>query len=216
MNPNRTRSGTQMALVAAVWALAATACSTAPIEVIRRGGAAETLALEPLTSAYAVDEAGASIIITDIDPAHLESNDAVSGQVLHVGFMWKPLPGRTAIDPTSTNVSLRLLVLSAGEAGLYGGGGFASVKGTPDGGRLSLDVEGSDLRLLARTKGFVDRLTPAELLGDFTVNRNEAQARRMRRAATQRVTNALGTIQWVQREPDATPALEIAAGPHGD
>lgn len=199
-----------------VWvALVVAGCGTAaPIEVTRRGGAQEVLGLSPVAASFSIEEAGASIVLTDIDPARLESDEAVSGQVLHVGFLWNPLPGRTAIDPTSTNVSLRLLVLSAGEAGLYGGGGFASVSGSPEAGSMSLDVEGSDLRLIARTKGFVDRLTPAELLGAFSVDRNEAQARRMRRAATQRVTNALGAIRWVDAGSGAAVDRELADAAH--
>lgn len=191
--------------------LAAGCGSTAPIEVTRRGGADEVLGFSPVATAYCIEEAGAAIVLTDIDPSTLESDDAVSGQVLHVGFLWNPLPGRTAIDPTSTNVSLRLLVLTAGEAGLYGGGGFASVSGSPEEGSMSLEIEGSDLRLIARTKGFVDRLTPGELLGDFSVERNEAQARRMRRAATQRVTNALGAIRWVDASGAPSRSLELAS-----
>jgi hypothetical protein len=196
----------------ALIAVLAAGCGTAaPIEVMRRGGADEVLGLAPVSTAFSIEEAGASIVLTDIDPARLESDEAVSGQVLHVGFLWNPLPGRTAIDPTSTNVSLRLLVLSAGEAGLYGGGGFASVSGSPESGSMSLEVEGSDLRLIARTKGFVDRLTPAELLGEFSVDRNEAQARRMRRAATQRVTNALGAIRWVDAGTGLPTGIDLAA-----
>jgi hypothetical protein len=76
---------------------------------------------------------------------------------------------------------------------------------------MSLEIEGSDLRLIARTKGFVDRLTPGELLGDFSVERNEAQARRMRRAATQRVTNALGAIRWVDASGAPSRSLELAS-----
>lgn len=195
-----------------VMALLVAGCGTAaPIEVTRRGGADEILGLSPVAASFSIEEAGASIVLTDIDPARLESDDDVSGQVLHVGFLWNPMPGRTAIDPTSTNVSLRLLVLSAGEAGLYGGGGFASVSGSPESGSMTLEVEGSDLRLIARTKGFVDRLTPAELLGEFSVDRDEAQARRMRRAATQRVTNALGAIRWVDAGTDLPTGVELAA-----
>jgi len=198
-------------------ALLAAGCDTAaPIEITRRGDAREVLGLSPVATGFSIEEAGASIILTDIDPAHLEADGPVSGQVLHVGFLWNPLPGRTAIDPTSTNVSLRLLVLSAGEAGLYGGGGFAAVSGSPEAGSMTLEVEGSDLRLIARTKGFVDRLTPAELLGTFSVDRNEGQARRMRRAATQRVTNALGAIRWVDAGHGLPAGVELAATHTGD
>jgi hypothetical protein len=81
---------------------------------------------------------------------------------------------------------------------------------------MTLEVEGSDLRLIARTKGFVDRLTPAELLGTFSVDRNEGQARRMRRAATQRVTNALGAIRWVDAGHGLPAGVELAATHTGD
>lgn len=207
MNSVRTSGLKQVMLIA----LLATGCGTAaPIEVTRRGGADEVLALSPVSTSFSIEAAGAHIVLTDIDPDRLESDEAVSGQVLHVGFLWNPMPGRTAIDPTSTNISLRLLILSEGEAGLYGGGGFASVDGSPESGSMSLDIEGSDLRLIAHTKGFVDRLTPAELLGKFSVVRNEAQARRIRRAATQRVTNALGAIQWVDAGTGLGHDIELA------
>ncbi len=196
-----------LAVVVLIASLAA--CETAPIEFTQRGSLPTSLPMTPVTSSYAIDEAGTSIMLSDIPTSTLEADGPASGQVLHVGVLWKPLPGRTAIDPTSTNVSLRLLVLHNGEAGLYGGGGFASISGNPEDGRLALTVEGSDLRLLAKSTGFVDRLTPAQMLGEFQVTRNEAQARRMRRAATQRVTNALGSILWVNADADAADGVVV-------
>jgi hypothetical protein len=64
--------------------------------------------------------------------------------------------------------------------------------------------------LIARTKGFVDLMSPAQMLGTVTATMDEAQANTIRRAASQAVTNALGTVRWVRAEGDA-PTLALDA-----
>jgi hypothetical protein len=125
-------------------------------------------------------------------------------------MLWEPRPGMTPIEPTTTNISIRLVVFAEGEVGLYGGGGFAWPRGKPEDGSMGLLITGSNLSLIARTKGFVDLMSPAQMLGTVTATMDEAQANTIRRAASQAVTNALGTVRWVRAEGDA-PMLALGA-----
>jgi hypothetical protein len=72
---------------------------------------------------------------------------------------------------------------------------------------MGLLLTGSNLSLVARTKGFVDLLSPAEMLGTVTAQMDDAQSRALRRAASQAVTNALGQVKWVARPVNEPVAL---------
>jgi hypothetical protein len=139
--------------------------------------------------------------LSDLTPEQLQNPTGNSvelfGYVLHVELLWVPLAGKTAIDPEATNISIRLIVFSGHEVGLYGGGGFAWPKGEPGEEDYGVDIVGSNATLLAATNGFKDLLSPAQLTGRLRSTLNETQNKQMRRAASQIVTNALKRVQWV-------------------
>jgi hypothetical protein len=153
---------------------------------------------------YAIEPAQVSFYSCDIPLDDMAKGLKVSGQMVNIQMLWEPRPGMTPIEPTTTNISIRLVVFAEGEVGLYGGGGFAWPRGKPEDGSMGLLITGSNLSLIARTKGFVDLLSPAQMLGTITATMDEAQANTIRRAASQAVTNALGTVRWVRAEGDAT------------
>jgi hypothetical protein len=153
----------------------------------------------PAEAWYMIEPAQVSFYSSDIPLDQLAAGGKLSGQVVNIQLLWEPKPGLTPMEPTTTNISIRLVVFAEGEVGVYGGGGFAWPRGKPDDGSMGLLLTGSNLSLVARTKGFVDLLSPAEMLGTVTARMDEARSRALRRSASQAVTNALGQVKWVAR-----------------
>ncbi|NBX25039.1 MAG: hypothetical protein EBQ99_03150 [Planctomycetes bacterium] len=153
----------------------------------------------PAEAWYMIEPAQISFYSSDIPADQLAGGGKLSGQVVNIQLLWDPKPGLTPLEPTTTNISIRLVVFAEGEVGVYGGGGFAWPRGKAEDGSMGLLLTGSNLSLVARTKGFVDLLSPAEMLGTVTARMDEAQSRALRRAASQAVTNALGQVKWVAR-----------------
>ena len=162
----------------------------------------------PTEAWYTIEPAQVSFYASDIPAEQLASGGPLSGQVVNIQLLWDPKPGMTPMEPTTTNVSIRLVVFAEGEVGLYGGGGFAWPRGKPEDGSMGLLLTGSNLSLVARTKGFVDLLSPAEMLGTVTATLDDARSRAVRRAASQAVTDALGQVKWVAR-PSSQPMAAL-------
>ena len=161
----------------------------------------------PAEAWYMIEPAQVSFYSSDIPADQLAAGGKLSGQVVNIQLLWDPKPGLTPLEPTTTNISIRLVVFAEGEVGVYGGGGFAWPRGKPEDGSMGLLLTGSNLSLVARTKGFVDLLSPAEMLGTVTAQMDDAQSRTLRRAASQAVTNALGQVKWVARPVNEPVAL---------
>ena len=163
----------------------------------------------PAEAWYTIEAAQISYYATDIPLEELAAGGKLNGQVVNIQVLWEPKPGMTPIEPTTTNASIRLVVFAEGEVGVYGGGGFAWLRGAPEDGDMGLLITGSNLSLIARTKNFVDLLSPAEMLGKVQARMDEAKALGIRRAASQAVTNALGAVRWVQA-PTPNPVVASA------
>ncbi|MCE9619075.1 MAG: hypothetical protein K8R92_04105 [Planctomycetes bacterium] len=161
------------------------------------------LPFDPKQCFYSVEPAHTSFFLSDLAPDEFEDAEFLTGQVINIELLWEPKPGYTPLDPTTTNLAIRLLVFSNGEAGLYGGGGFAWPKGTPGETDMQLQITGSNLSLLAKTKGFVDLLSPGEMLGSVDASMNEQASVRLRRTASQIISNKLGVVRWVDAAPPA-------------
>jgi hypothetical protein len=161
----------------------------------------------PAEAWYVIEPAQVSFYASDIPLDALAAGEKVSGQVVSIQMMWEPKPGYTPIEPTTTNVSIRLVVFAEGQVGVYGGGGFAWPRGTPESGSMGLLLTGSNLSLIARTDGFVDLLSPAQMLGTMRAVQNDARALSVRRAASQAVTDALGQVRWVRGDDDAETTI---------
>lgn len=177
------------------------------IELTSLGGTSRTLRPALGTGTYAQEAAQSSFVLTDIDLAQLESGTPVYGYVLHVNLLWIPKAGRTAVDPTATNTSIRLVVLAGNELGVYGGGGFAWPDGELGEPEFSLELVGSNMSLIACTPGFQDLMSPASLTGTLTATLDDAATRRTRRSASQYVTNATRSVRWV-KAPEGDASLD--------
>ena len=133
--------------------------------------------------AYAADAGGEPVFtVSNVPYEQLRDGEVETAQILYAALLWRPKPGQTPLDPTATNVSLEYVILSRGEMGVYGGGGFARPLGDPGDPELGLAIESSTLRLIRATAGFVDRLGHTRVTGVLRAERQPALARRMRQA----------------------------------
>lgn len=141
------------------------------------------LQLEPTVRAYrAIDKNTADVYLTDLDRSALDLGaplDEVSGQILHLHLFISPEAGATPIESTACSVTIRLMVISRGHIGVYGGGGFIMPDSDPGDSEFAGDIERATLRFMQSTPGFTDRLGPAELSGEITAPRNDPTTDRL-------------------------------------
>lgn len=145
-----------------------------------------------LTRVYsAVDRNTADFYLTNLPPqASKPGTDPLSltGTLIHVHLFLQPLAGRTPLGSDSCNVTVRQLVLSGGEAGIYAGGAFMTprdpIGGESSGGRFTH----ATLQLLARTGNFNDLLGASEMSADFNATRNDPAAQAWADLLTRTIT----------------------------
>lgn len=157
------------------------------------------LATEFTTTLYGIDEESiASIFLSDLPAEAIIAGDLSEGSVIHIEVLWMPHPGRTPIDSSATNVSVRQIVFAGREVGIYGGTGFGRPSEEPGDESLSISCHEVSLTLLDASSAFQDLITPGLLEGSIAVNRDDALARRLRYATSQVVTNRLGYVRHVR------------------
>jgi hypothetical protein len=187
------------------------------IEIVGLGPSALRFDRELSVAAYAVREAEDSFFFSDVPLEdllrHGPETPLRNGVFLHVQLIWTPKPGMTPVDPTATNAVTRVLIVSEGEVGLYGGAAFARADGESGEEELSLGVEGGTLTLLERTAGFNDLLSPAGFAGALRAPLAADETARWRRALSQFATNAFGKSLWVDARDGGAWSFMLAARP---
>lgn len=102
--------------------------------------------------------------LTNIPLDLLESGNVESGQIIRMQVLWTPSPGKTPLVPTSTNVSIKQIIISGDEVGVYVGAGFGwPTSSITDG--ISISMEDATIELQSATDRFADLLTPATMVG---------------------------------------------------
>jgi hypothetical protein len=139
-----------------------------------------------------------TFLLSDVTLDELVNGSVTRGQVMHIELLWEPRAGWTPLGEDATNASIRYIVIADGEVGVYGGAGFASIRGEIGNRRLSVNVRDASLKLLDSTDGFVDLLTPARLTGSFIAQMHDRQTIQMHNAISQYVTNAFGRSMFVR------------------
>lgn len=187
------------------------------MEAVGSGDTAVRLVSDFANGTYAIEPAQTTVVFSDIPYEDLAKGTARNGRFLHIEILWRPRAGRTPVEPNSTNLSIRFVVVSEGEVGVYVGGGFAWITGgLPADASMDLEITGSSISLVDKTPGFVDLLSPASLLGELTAMQNADNARATRRAASQFVTNRLGHVRWVGAPgPQQASSRSSSAGDTG-
>lgn len=151
------------------------------------------------------DSAETSFWLSDVPVADLLADDAGEGQIVHVELLWRPRAGSTPMDSSATNASIRYVVVSHGEVGVYVGAGYATPHGSLDASRVRVSLHDASLRLSEATDGFRDLLGPAQLSGSFVARSDPEEARRIFVSVSQHVTDALGRTRFVLAEPTPAP-----------
>lgn len=144
-----------------------------------------------------------SIWLSDVSVSELMEGDVTQAQILHVELLWIPRPGSTPIDIDATNASIRYVIVTQGQVGVYIGAGFAMPSGKLDGSKLGILLQNVSLELADSTDGLIDLLSPARLSGSFTATNDPEQVRLFRLAASQLVTDALGRTRFVMVSPES-------------
>lgn len=136
-------------------------------------------------------------MLSSIDPDRLMKGHVEDAQVLHIELLWQPKAGFTPMDTTATNASIRYVIISNGEMGIYGGAGFARPDGDATDKTLRVSLEDASLQLQEKTAGFHDLLGVAQVTGSFNSVRDDKKTRQLNYATCQLVTNALGKTRYV-------------------
>jgi hypothetical protein len=162
-----------------------------------------TLAGAYATAVFTNDKiAGTSIMLADMPVQQALQGEVENGQIMHIELLWLPKAGDTPMDAAATNASIRHIVISNGEVGIYGGAGFALPSDDPYRHEsISITIRDASLSLQEATAGFVDLLSPTHLTGTFTATRDDRRSRELYFAASQLVTNALGRTRYVMASP---------------
>ena len=70
------------------------------------------------TAVYAdVNATEISFFVTDIPMDNLLAGNITTGMVVHVNLLWEPTAGKTPMDSSATNVTVRYIVFTDGEMG---------------------------------------------------------------------------------------------------
>ncbi|CAG1004917.1 hypothetical protein PHYC_03182 [Phycisphaerales bacterium] len=125
---------------------------------------------------------------------------AMSGVMVHVHMFIAPKAGKTPIETTASSAAVRVLVLSNGELGVYGGGGFFSKSGSAGEKTFGGGLKEGTVQLIRATAGFEDRLGPGYFSGSISATRDPEQTAAMRRAFN--YLASFGTV--VGEEEDST------------
>jgi hypothetical protein len=159
--------------------------------------------------AYRVDPSSTSFYLSDQPLDQLLGDTVPDCAILHAQLLWIPKPGATPVDPTATNLTLRLALFVDGELGVYGGAGFGWPEGELGTTTAQLKLVGSTLTLLHASDGFRDLISPVLLLGTLQAQYDPAEAVRWQVAASQQVTNRLEKTLWLRR-PSQDDSVRVA------
>lgn len=135
------------------------------------------------TAAYVeADEYAADIYLTDLSPADLLPEADLKGtwgQFIHVHLFIEPNAGDTPISRDACTAIVRHFVISDGQIGLYGGGGFMQPSGKPGDSSMSGSLADATMKPITHTPGFVDRLGSSVFSGSVGGKRDPAEAERL-------------------------------------
>lgn len=165
------------------------------------------------TAVYADSPVETSFLLSDLSVEQLAAGDVRDGQVMHVELLWRPKPGATPLEDSATNASIRYIIFSGGEVGIYAGAGFARLRGKPGDATFQLVIRDASVRLIESTEHFADLLTPGRLTGSLNARLDPRTARQIQYAVSQLVTNAIGRSRIVQSNLDPRQEPLVWVGP---
>jgi len=148
-------------------------CATGrPLEITPVGAKAAAVQPKFTDATYRSDRDGTMFVVmrsTDIDRATGQTVE----QIMTMRIFWRPIGGRTSLNPTSLNATFRYIVITPGAAGMYEGAGFVRLSGR-DGKAKTLRLLDGDLRLSEATRDFVDNLRRSTIKGNITARYDDS------------------------------------------
>jgi len=195
---------TLLALAALLLATMATGCASlspaGPLRTQSTGTEATVLLVDSSESIYeTASQPEISFLVSSVPVQDLINGNLTDGHFVHVELLWLPKGGATPLSSTATNISIRHVILSGGEVGVYHGAGFAIPDGELGNESYSLSIQSGTMRLALATPGFVDQLGEAEMLGSIKAKHAPGRTSAAKFALSQIVTDALGTSMFVDR-----------------
>ncbi len=131
-------------------------------------------------------------------------------QIATFRIFWRPVGGRTTMDPSALNATYRYVLMTPDAVGMYEGAGFVRLWGADGVHKLKARVMDGDLRLTEASTNFVDTLGRSRVRGNFMAIYNDANAFDMLLKAHQEFFNRSYTIQY---PPTSQPATGSATHP---
>lgn len=151
-----------------------------------------------------------SFWLSDVPVEALLEGRITEAQIMHIELLWFPRPGSTPIDSSATNASIRYIIITNGEVGVYIGAGFVLPHGKLSKAKLTVSIRDASLTLGDSTDGLIDLLSPARLSGRFTATNNPELVRQFQLATSQFVTDALGRTRFVSNQPGPSSLASVA------
>lgn len=143
----------------------------------------------------------ATIILSDLPREQLIRGEFEAGQVVCIQMFWQPKAGRTPVDATATNCTIRdVIIVDDGVLGVYAGAGFMVTQGELGDDTVSGVIRSSTLTLDKDqvSAGFQDRLGGiARLEGRFSANLDPDAVDAIALNLNGQVSAALGRMAFV-------------------
>lgn len=89
-------------------------------------------------------------------------------QVLIMRVFWRPVGGKTSLNPDSVNATFRYLVMTPTAVAQYEGAGFVRLEDKPGAEKMDARIVSGDLVLSESTAAFNDTLGRARITGSFS------------------------------------------------
>jgi len=122
------------------------------------------------------DASTADFYLTDLPPEVWRPGadlTGVSGTIMHLHLFLPPAAGKAPMGENASNLNIRTIVVANGEIGVYVGGGFLYLKGTPSAREAGGKIANASMRLSRATTNFRDLLGPSRLSGTFEAPRGD-------------------------------------------
>jgi hypothetical protein len=97
-------------------------------------------------------------------------------QIATVRVFWRPVGGKTSMDPTSLNATYRYVLMTPDSIGMYEGAGFVRLWGKNGAGKIDARLVDGDLRLTQASANFVDTLGRSRIRGNFSAKYDDVKA----------------------------------------
>lgn len=102
-----------------------------------------------------------------------QSKDKASGQpidqLLVIRMFWRPIGGKTSLEPSALNSTYRYIVMTPSAVGMYEGAGLLRLY-DKIGKTMDARIVDGDLRLSEATESFTDTLGRSRIRGNFSAH----------------------------------------------